>query len=125
MHYANWGPKLGADNSNACLTQEEAKYIKDHRNIPAYLLYEEFADIITYDAFMKCYNHVTYTNIEPTVEPYPYNREFSSQFTSTQLTYEDIVYLREEYAKGTYWKVIYEKYNPNYQVNLVKAVLEL
>ena len=64
---------------------------------------------------MKCYNHVTYTNIEPTVEPYPYNREFSSQFTSTQLTYEDVVYLREEYAKGTYWKIIYEKYKHIYQ----------
>lgn len=110
--------KYGEDNNNACLTNEEAQYIKDHRDIPMYVLYDEFSDRIGYEAFRNCYNHVTYTNLSPKVECYPYNFEFSCQFTTSKLDYGDIVYLREQYKKGVYWKEVYQNYKdlyPNWQ----------
>jgi group I intron endonuclease len=108
--------KYGSDNANACLTQEEAQYIKDHRNIPIYLLYEEFSDKISYEAFRKCYNHQTYTNLTPSVECYPYNTEFSNQFCNkgNALTYEEVIDLRKRYANGEYWKDVYKDYKNRY-----------
>lgn len=101
----------GADNSNAHLTEEEVKYIKSHRNEPEYILYEQFADKISYDAFKNVYLNKTYLNIQPTVDIYPYNLEFSNQFTSrNKLTYDEVVELRKAYAEGIYWRDMYEKY---------------
>ena len=102
--------KYGADNSNARLTEEEAQYILDHRNQPAYLLYDDFSDKISYDAFYKVYHHLTYTNLTTTIEEYPFNREFACQFTSGKLEYDDIVNIRERYAKGEYWRDVYKDY---------------
>lgn len=108
-------PARGADNNNAKLTYEEAKYIKDHRNEPAYLLYEKFNEKLTYAAFLKIYHHKTYLNIKPSVPEYPYNAEFAGQFATTaKLTYEEICELREQYSKGIYWKDAYEKYKNIY-----------
>ena len=45
----------GADNGKALLTEEEAKYIKEHRDIPEYILYEEFSEKIGYEAFKNIY----------------------------------------------------------------------
>lgn len=101
----------GSENSNAHLTYEEAKYIKDHRNEPMYLLYELYVDKITYTAFKKIYHHQTYLNIEPTVPEYPYNAEFTAQYTSNgKLNYEDICNIRKQYAKGIYWEDVYNQY---------------
>ena len=89
---------IGTGNGKALLTEEEVKYIKSHRNIPMYVLYEQFNEKITYRAFQKVYHNKTYIDIIPTVECYPYNLEFSNQFTSNNnLDYEDIVKLREMY----------------------------
>lgn len=115
-YHPNHQPKWGAENGNALLTEEEAQYIKDHRNIPAYVLFEEFSDRISYETFLKCYNHKTYKNLIPKVEPYPHNREFSSQFTSAKLEYPEVVELREKYSQGVYWKTLYnEKYKEIYK----------
>ena len=106
--------KYGAENSNAHLTQEEAQYILDHRNEPMYLLYELVSDKITYEQFKKLYHHQTYTNLTTSVSEYPYNREFSSQFTSNNLEYDEVVELRERYANGEYWRKVYEDYKDKY-----------
>ena len=100
----------GADNNNAHLTEEEAQYILDHRNLPIYLLYSDFSDKITYDQFYKLYHHTTYTNLTTSVEEYPHNRAFSCQFTSGKFEYDDIVDLRQRYANGEYWKNVYKDY---------------
>ena len=68
----------GTENGRAKLTEEEARYIKDHRNIPIYLLYEEFNQKIGYDAFKNIYQDKTYKNIPATVPEYPYNMEFTN-----------------------------------------------
>lgn len=102
--------KYGADNSNAHLTEEEAKYIKSHRNIPLYVLYDSFSDKISYEAFKKVYDDTTYKNIKPTVDPYPYNFEFSNQFTSgNKLDYDEVVNLRKKYAAQIPWRKVYEE----------------
>lgn len=75
--YAPSEPKYGADNNNACLSKEEAQYIKDHRDLPLYVLYEEFNEKISYYAFMKIYHDKTYKNLVPKIDEYPYNLEFS------------------------------------------------
>lgn len=107
--------KSGEENGNSKLTLEEAQYIKDHRDIPMYVLYDEFCDKISYITFKKVYNNKTYPDAIPHVDCYPYNLEFSNQFTSSnKLSYNDIVELRKQYNDGVYWKEAYEKYKDLY-----------
>lgn len=108
-------PQLGANNGNASLTEEEAQYILDNRNKPIYLLYDEFNEKISYDAFLKIYHHITYTNLPCSVSEYPFNREFSCQFTSGPLEYDDVVQLRKRYEKGEYWREVYKDYKWAYE----------
>lgn len=100
----------GTSNGMSKLTEEEVQYIKDHRNLPMYVLYNDFCDKITYAAFKKIYKHQTYIDIIPHVEQYPYNLEFSNQFTSNnKLDYGEVVELRKAYANKIHWKEIYKK----------------
>ena len=101
---------IGSSNGRAKLTDEEVQYIKDHRNLPMYVLYDEFTEKISYDAFKEIYWNHTYIDIQPHVEMYPYNLEFSNQFTSNnKLDYYEIVELRKKYAQHIPWKQVYEK----------------
>lgn len=105
---------LGAANSNALLTTEEAQYIKSHRNLPIYVLYEEFSPKITYEAFKKCYRNETYLDVKPTVEQYPNNLEYSSQFNASTLEYDEVIDLRTQYNNKIYWRDAYAKYKNKY-----------
>ena len=107
--------RLGADNSNAHLTEEEAQYILDNRDKPMYVLYDLFCDKISYESFKKIYHHQTYTNLTTTVNEYPYNFEFGNQFTNNPLEYDEIVSLRERYANGEYWRDVYKDYEWAYK----------
>ena len=102
--------KFGAENSNAHLTQEEAQYILDNRNQPMYVLYDQFCDKLSYGQFKKLYHHQTYTNLTTSTVEYPYNFEFSNQFTNNPLEYDEIVSLRMRYAAGEYWRDVYKDY---------------
>lgn len=100
----------GEANNNAHLTYEEAKYIKDHRDQPIYVLYELYSDKLTYNAFKRIYHNETYKNIPPTVPECPNNAAFTAQFTSgNKLSYEEVVELRQQYANGVYWRDAYTK----------------
>lgn len=108
-YHFNVPPKYGCDNNNAHLTEDEVRFIKSHRDQPIYVLYEDFKDKLTYNAFKKVYWNKTYKNIEPTVDPYPYNSEFSNQFSSgNKLTYEQVVKLRKQYVAKIPWREVYE-----------------
>lgn len=112
---------IGTSNGRAKLTKKEVQYIKDHRNIPMYVLYEDFNEKITYSTFKKVYNDETYKDIVPHVEQYKYNLEFTNQFTSNnKLTYGEIVDLREKYKNNIPWKEVYIKdgYNKIYKNEL-------
>lgn len=111
-HFASF---FGAKNPNARLTQEEAQYILNNRNKPMCLLYEEFQDKISYEAFKNIYHHKTYTDLLTSVEVYPYNIEFSNQFTSGPLEYDEVVKIRERYQKGEYWRNVWEDYKWAYK----------
>ena len=103
--------RFGASNSNACLTDEEAQYIKDHRDIPEYVLYEDFSEKISYSAFKDIYLDKTYKNIRPHSEIYPFNLEFSNQFTSNnELDYDEVVDLRKKYQAKVYWRDAFKDY---------------
>lgn len=107
--------RYGADNSNAHLTEEEARYILLHRNEPLYLLYPMFADKITYNQFKKVYHHQVYKNILEEVDEYPYNTEFSNQFTTkNMLEYDEVVELRKRYANREPWRKVYQEYKDRY-----------
>lgn len=56
-HRNNGIPRYGADNSNAHLTEEEAQYILDNRNIPMYVLYDKYVEKLSYNQFKKIYHH--------------------------------------------------------------------
>ena len=80
-----------------------------------YILYEDFLDKISYEVFKKCYKHLTYTHLIPKVSEYPYNTEFSNQFTSNNaLEYDEVIDIRERYSKGEYWKKVYEDYKTRF-----------
>lgn len=105
----------GVENGRALLSEEEAQYILDNRNKPMYILYEEFSNKISYAVFKKVYKHKTYTNLQTSTAEYPYNMEFSCQFTSGPLEYDDVIELRKRYANGEYWKEVYKDYQWAYQ----------
>lgn len=106
---------IGATNGKACLTQEQAQYILDHRNLPEYVLYEEFSEIISYDAFKDVYLGKTYTNLTTTTPIYPFNLEFSCQFATTnKLEYDEVILLRKKYQDGIYWREVYKDYQKIY-----------
>lgn len=48
-HRKNGISRYGADNANAHLTKQEAQYILDNRNIPMYVLYDEFSEKLSYE----------------------------------------------------------------------------
>lgn len=109
------GVQKGSENGNAKLTKEQAQYILDNRNQPMYILYEQFNEIISYATFKSIYHHQTYTDLQATVDEYPYNAEYSAQFTSGgKLDYSDIVSLRQRYANIEYWEDVYKDYKDLY-----------
>ena len=103
-------PQFGEKNGNANLTDKEALYIKNNRDKPLYVLYDEFSDKMSYDAFKKCYKHQTYTHLPITKAEYPYNAEFSCQFAAGELEYDEVIDIRTRYAQGEYWKNVYKDY---------------
>lgn len=109
-YHPSFSPHYGEKNGKAVLTDEEAQYIKDHRDQPMYILYEQFSDKISYDSFKKCYKHQTYTHLTPSVSEYPYNVEFSSQFSKKSLEYDEVIDIRNRYNNGEYWKEVYKDY---------------
>jgi len=92
------------------ITDEQVAYIKNNRNLPLYVLYDEFSDLISYGYFKEIYKNNVRPDIKPAVEMYPYNLEFSTQFTRTKLTYQNVVDIRKAYANMIDWKEIYPKY---------------
>ena len=105
---------MGTENGRALLTEKEAQYIKDHRNQPMYVLYEQFSDKISYETFKKCYKHQTYKNLNPTVEEYPNNIQYSAQFAGGKLEYDEVIDIRTRYANGENWKSVYQDYKDRY-----------
>ena len=114
-YHPNFILKFGEQNPNASLTKEEAQDILNNRNQPIYTLYQKYKHKISYDAFRKIYHHKTYTNLETSVEEYKFNREFSCQFTSGPLDYDDVVALRKRYSNLEYWRDVYEDYKWAYE----------
>lgn len=110
--------KYGADNSNAHLTKEEAQYILDNRDKPMYVLYEQFSDKITYNQFKKVYRNEVYTNLSTEVKMYPFNAEFTNQFSDKGLEYNEVIDIRKRYANGEYWKDVYPLYKHIYSNEL-------
>ena len=113
-HRNNGVQHFGADNSNAHLTKEEAQFILDNRNIPMYVLYDEYSEKISYEQFKKIYHHQTYKNLISHSEEYPYNFEFSNQFSNSKLDYDEICSIRKRYNNGEYWLDVYEDYKDIY-----------
>ena len=106
---------VGTNNGKSILTQEQAQYILDNRNLPEYVLYEEFSEIISYSAFKNIYLGKTYTNLSTNTPIYPFNLEFSCQFSSTnKLEYDEVLELRQKYLKGIYWREVYKDYKDLY-----------
>ena len=112
--------RQGEENGNSILTYDEAKFIKDHRDTPMYVLYDLFSEKISYEAFKKVYKNKTYLNIEPTVEEYPNNLQFSGQFSSrAKLSYQEVCDLRKQYLDGVFWETAYQSFKELYPNKIV------
>lgn len=79
-----------------------------------YVLYSSFSEKLSYEQFKKLYHHQTYTNLTTTTEEYPYNQEFSNQFCSKGLEYDEVINIRNRYNNGEYWKDVYQDYKNIY-----------
>ena len=80
-----------------------------------YVLYEEFNDKISYNEFKAIYLNQKFSHLKTNTPIYPFNFEFSNQFTSgNKLEYDEVKEIREEYAKGTYWENVYQKFKDRY-----------
>ena len=102
-YFPNAKPQKGEQNGMAKISDEQAQYILNNRNKPIYVLYEEFNNKISYEQFKKIYNHLAFKHLNTTTEIYPYNTEFSNQFTSNNsLEYDEVLSLRKRYANGEY-----------------------
>lgn len=104
------GKSVGEANPSHILTEEEVRDIKDRRNLPMYVLYDDYSDRISYTQFKKIYRNEAWSEIPATVPEYPYNIEFSLQFTKSSLDYSDIVEMRELYSKGITPQEAYKKF---------------
>lgn len=106
------GQIRGLDNSQAALTEEQVVYIKSNRDKPIYRLYDEFSEIISYAQFYRVYHDLAFKEIKPTVECYPFNAEYSNQFTNglSSFTPYEVEELRNMYAQGVHWKIAYQQY---------------
>ena len=100
----------GCNNGRALLTEEEVRYIKSNRNQPMYKLYEIFNEKISYEQFKKVYNNLTYLEIIPTVDVYPFNMEFGCQFNHGNFSLAEIEDIRSKYQQGIHWKEVYREY---------------
>lgn len=108
-------PQYGEQNGRAKITDEEAQYILDNRDKPLYVLYDEFSDKISYSEFKEIYNNKKFKHLSTKTQIYPYNMEFSCQFTSSKLDYDDVVQLRLRYQNHEYWRDVYEDYKDIYE----------
>ena len=106
--------RCGSTNPNARFSQEEIKEVRKHSNEPIMLLYQKYKDRISYQAFRKIYYNTTY-HTEEEIDVCPYSNSFSLQFTSSGLTYEQVVEIRNRYKNGEYWKSVYEDYKHIFQ----------
>lgn len=75
-----------------------------------YLLYDEFSDRITYGGFKKIYNNLSWLHIQPHVECYPYNAEYSLQFVSSKISCDEVIALRKQYNNKVFWRDAYTDY---------------
>lgn len=109
-NYPKSSPRLGEKNGMAKISDEDAQYILDHRNIPEYVLFDEFSNKISYGEFREIYLNKKFKHLTTNIEVYPFNFEFSCQFNKSKLDYADIVKLRQDYLNGIYWRDAYKKY---------------
>lgn len=61
--YPTIHPQLGEHNGMAKISDKEAQYILDHRNIPEYVLYDDFSNKISYDEFKSIYTHKKFKHL--------------------------------------------------------------
>ena len=108
-------PRQGIKNGRAILNEEQVRFIKDHRNKPKVLLYEEFINKynvkISKEAFEKVYLNKTYKEIEPTVDVCPYNASFSNMLRASSFTLEEICKMRKQYQQIIPWQEVYKEYS--------------
>lgn len=107
-------PQKGEKNGRAKITDTEAQFILDHRNLPEYVLFDDFSDKISYGEFKEIYLNKKFKHLTTTTSLYPFNFEFSCQFNRSKLDYGEVVELREAYAKGIYWRDKYAEYKNIY-----------
>lgn len=92
------------------ISDEQVQYIKSYRNLPVYVLYDDFSDLISYEYFKQLYRDEARKDIFPTVDMYPNNLEFSCQFIKSKLSYYDIIEIRKLYENHINWKEAYQKF---------------
>lgn len=101
----------GEENPNSILSIEEAQWILDNRNIKWRDLYEicPFKDKISLTQFVNIYNgyewrHLTTTTIKADNS----NIHKGEQCTMSKYTNAEVYQIRENYAKGIYYKTAWE-----------------
>lgn len=102
----------GSKNPQSCLTEEDVKQIRirHYQGEESQLIYKDYKDRISYSAFSKIIQGVTWTNICPEYcgQEVKINR---SGKPKAKLTKEDVLDIRTLAQNTTQYGEIYKKYD--------------
>lgn len=104
---------IGANNSKAKLSEEQAQWILDNRNIKQRELYEQctFKDKISFSQFCAIYNGHSWTHLKTDTEKA--NNIFASvgaDNVRANYTEEEMYIIRERYAQGVHYLQVWEEF---------------
>lgn len=110
IHTGGRNNSLGEENHRAKITEAEAQWILDNRNIPEKELYERcaFKDRISYNQFRQIYIGNAWCHLKTDVQPannLSHKGEDSGRHVYTN---EEVYEIRENYRKGVYFKEAWE-----------------
>ena len=97
----------GEDNPNSILTQDEAQWIVDNRDVPSRKLYQicPFRDRITFNTFNNIYHQYSWKHLIPkSVMCDNSNILKGESCFRARYTNEEVYQIREDYKNGVYYK---------------------
>lgn len=110
IHKGGRNNSIGEENHCAKITEKEAQWILDNRNIPQKELYAicPFKDKISYTWFQKIYIGQSWNHLSTDVNPYNNLSHLGEKSGAALYTDQEVYEIRENFAKGIYYKNAWE-----------------
>ena len=111
IHTGGKNNSIGEENPLAKITEAEAQWILDNRNIPEQVLYEKcaFKDRISYNHFRQIYIGRAWSHLTTETQPVNNLSHKGEDSGSHCYTNQEVYAIREDYRNGVYFKDAWEK----------------